>query len=90
MLSNLPGGVELVSHRSNPNRRAGCEIISANTVSLVFLCRQVCSSALADPSELEVASAAFKATAALLQTIPDEQAQARFQPLLPQILHVSA
>lgn len=50
--------------------------------------RQVCASALSDSSQLATACAAFKASAALLQIVVEEQEQLAFHALLPQMLHV--
>ncbi|CAM9197764.1 unnamed protein product, partial [Sphacelaria rigidula] len=61
------------------------EMISQQAASLL---QQVCAAALSNPSQLKVASAAFTASAALLQNLTDEQEQAQFQSLLPQMLQV--
>lgn len=50
---------------------------------------QMCAGALADLSQLATASAAFKAAAAVLQTIPDENERSTFHSILPQMLQVS-
>lgn len=59
----------------------------SNEVKFCAVC-QVCASAIADLSHLETSSAAFKASAAVLQTITDEQEQSAFHSLLPQMLQV--
>lgn len=48
----------------------------------------MCASALSDLSQLATASAAFKAAAAVLQTIADDTEQSSFHAILPQMLQV--
>lgn len=49
---------------------------------------QMCTTAILDLSQLATASAAFKAAAAVLQTIVDESKQFEFHAILPQMLQV--
>lgn len=49
----------------------------------------MCASALSDLSQLATASAAFKAAAAVLQTIADDTKRSSFHPIIPQMLQVS-
>lgn len=49
---------------------------------------QVCAPAVADISHLATASAAFKSSTAVLQTLADEQEQSRFCELIPLMLQV--
>lgn len=50
---------------------------------------QMCAGALSDPSHLATASAAFKAAAAVLQIITDDNERSAFHSILPQMLQVS-
>ncbi|CAM9279367.1 unnamed protein product, partial [Hapterophycus canaliculatus] len=60
------------------------ESLSGQSSSLM----QMCAGALSDLSQLATASAAFKAAAAVLQIIPDENERSAFHPILPQMLQV--
>eukprot|EP00752_Nemacystus_decipiens_P011318 g10058.t1 len=60
------------------------ESLSGQASSLM----EMCASALSDLSQLATASPAFKAAAAVLQTIADETEQSSFHAILPQMLQV--
>ncbi|CAM9453902.1 unnamed protein product [Ectocarpus sp. 13 AM-2016] len=60
------------------------ETLSGQASSLM----QMCAEALSNLSQLATASGAFKAAAAVLQTIVDETEQSAFHAILPQMLKV--